>query len=357
VPESARREALRLMGEVAAGKDPAAQRDKDKTAGTVAELVALYFAEGTGLKKPSSLRSDRGRARNHIMPLLGHRALGELSRADVERMQAAIIAGKTSRDFRTGAKGGRAMVKGGPGAARQTTVLLAAMFAFAVERGLAEANPVTRIKKPAGRKMQRFLSEAEQARLGEALTQALDAGANPAAIGIIRLLALTGMRLGEGRTLRWDAIDPERGLLRLVERKTGTTEVRIGAAARLLLSQQPKLDPVYVFPSALVKGPMIDPTKVWRAVRRAAGIEDCRLHDLRHSFASNLVNAGASLPVIGALLGHKNVATTQRYAHLSDDLLQQVADKTAGRTAATMAGEASAAEDKPGEILPFRTLG
>ena len=126
-------------------------------------------------------------------------------------------------------------------------------------------------------------------------------------------------RLGEIRCLRWSEIDFERACLRLPDSKTGYKVIQLGAAAlELLAAQERRSD--YVFPSEVKIGhPITDVSYVWERIRKAAGLPGVRIHDLRHSFASNIVNAGGSLPVIGALLGHRHVATTQRCAHLDRD--------------------------------------
>jgi integrase len=269
-----------------------------------------------------------------------------MSRGDIERFQRDVAAGRTAADRKTGYRG-RSIVTGGPGAARLSMILLSAVFSFAKARGLRDDNPCSGVKRYKPGKSERFLSAAEQVRLGEVLAEAEIAGVNPTHIAVIRTLALTGARLGEILRLRWSEIDFERGCLRLPDSKTGYKVVPLGAAAlELLAGQERRSD--YVFPSDVKIGnPIADVSHVWQRVRKTAGLADVRLHDLRHSFASNIVNAGGTLPVIGALLGHRNIATTQRYAHLADDPLRAVADRAAGSIAAALAGKPVA------EIMPF----
>ena len=234
-----------------------------------------------------------------------------------------------------------------PGAARLSMILLSAIFSFARARGLRVDNPCSGVKRYKPRNPERFLSAAEQVRLGEALAEAERAGVNPTPIAVIRMLALTGARLGEIRCLRWSEIDFERACLRLPDSKTDYKVVPLGAAALELLAGRERLSE-YVFPSEVKIGhPIADISYVWEPIRKAARLPGVRIHDLRHSFASNIVNAGGSLPVIGALLGHRNVATTARYAHLDRDPVRLVADRAAGSIAAALAGKPAA------EIVPL----
>ena len=157
---------------------------------------------------------------------------------------------------------------------------------------------------------------------------------------------LTGCRKGEIVNLRWDHVDFERECLRLADSKTGAKVVYLNAPARALLCDLPRTaNTSRVVPGARAdsSGPAID--KVWSRVRGAAGLTDVRLHDLRHSFASVGAAGGLSLPVIGALLGHKHAATTARYAHLSADPLRAANDAVGARIAAAMSRREEAVPD------------
>jgi len=347
-PEEARKEALRLLGEVVQGRDPGAVRAADRKAATIEELCDLYLAEGVATKKPSTIRNDRSRIERHIKPLLGHRKIREVSRGDVERFQRDVAAGRTAVDRKTGYRG-RSIVTGGTGAARLSMILLSAIFSFAIQRALRTDNPCAGVRRYKAGHSERFLSPAEQVRLGEALAVAERAGTNPNAIAVIRVLALTGARVGEILSLKWQEVDFERTCLRLSDSKTGAKIIPLGAAAMQVIAAQDRREGTdNVFPGAH-GGSLGSIGKVWRQVRGAAGLAEVRLHDLRHSFASNIVNSGGSLPVIGALLGHRSTQTTARYAHLADDPLRAVADRTAAQIAAAMRGSAEA-----DEVVPLR---
>jgi integrase len=322
--ETARAEAKRLLAEVAAGRDPAMARQADRKALTFDELIDLYLAEGVGHKKPSTLKADRGRIEHHLRPLLGKVRADRIACADVERMRNAVTASKTAQKIEDGEKRpSDSIAKGGKGVAAQCVTLVGAIFAFAIERGLCADNPARGVKKAPVRKVERFLSEAEIARLSGALDAEADRTGNPYPSAAIKLLLLTGCRRGEIVNLRWEHVDFERECLRLPDSKTGAKVVYLNAPARALLQELPRM----VCNSGVIPGVKAESASaaidnVWPGIREAAGLADVRLHDLRHSFASVGVAGGLSLPIIGALLGHKHTTPTARYAHLSADPLR-----------------------------------
>jgi integrase len=205
-PEQARIEARRLLGQIAAGNDPLAARHDGRKAPTVSALIDLYLAEGVAHKKPHTLASDRGRFEHWIRPRLGNRRVADITRADVERLMAAVITGRTVKPVQ-GKRGPGGVPRGGKGVATQVVILLGALLSFAVERGLRSDNPAHGIKKPPTRRMERFLSEVEIGRLGESLA----AESNPYPVTAIKLLMLTGCRRGEIMNLQWEPAKPRRG--------------------------------------------------------------------------------------------------------------------------------------------------
>jgi integrase len=186
------------------------------------------------------------------------------------------------------------------------------------------------VKRYTDKKGETFLSPAELAKLGDALATCETKGANPAAVAIIRLLAFTGARKGEIAGLRWSEVDLERGYLRLGDSKTGAKVVPLGAPAiEILAGIIPIEGSPFVFPAASGESHFQGVEKLWRKVRADAGFPTLRMHDLRHSFASVGLARGDALPVIGAILGHSDVKTTSRYAHLADDPVRKAANDIA----------------------------
>ncbi len=338
-PDEARKQARQLLGEVLRGIDPAGARDEARRDLNVSELCDLYFKEGATTKKASTIEGDRGKIDRHVKTLIGKRLVRSINRADIERLQADIAAGKTAADVRGGFRS-RSIVTGGKGAATRTLGLLSGIFQFAVHRNIRPDNPVRGVKRFTERKFERFLSPAEMAQVGKALADLEEEGANPVAINALRLLALTGCRRGEVAGLQWSWVDWDRACIRFPDSKTGAKVVPLGAAALELLAKLKEgATGETVFPGRGATGQTTALWITWERVRDRAGLPDVRIHDLRHSFASVGASGGDSLVVIGALLGHRDMTTTARYAHLANDPVRAAADRIAGNIAAAMKGE------------------
>jgi integrase len=337
-PNTARIEAKRLLGRVASGEDPGERKSADRRAMTVAELCDLYLAEGAIHKKASTLKADRGRIRHHIKPLLGSKRAEKLTRADVERMMIDVKTGKAISPHDPNMKRPSGSIPtGGAGAAAQCVALVSTLLSFAVARGLRSDNPANGIKKPPVRKMERFLSEDEIGRLAGALDAEAAASGNPYPSAAIKLLLLTGARRGEIAGLQWQNVDFDQRCLRLPDSKTGAKIIYLNEPALDIIRSLPQLsNNLYVIPGNRVGARSGAIDRVWSRVRLAAALRDVRLHDLRHSFASIGVVDGLSLPIIGALLGHKHAATTARYAHLAPGPLRTANDAVGSRIAAAM---------------------
>jgi integrase len=227
----------------------------------------------------------------------------------------------------------------------------------------------------------RFLTASELERLGAALREGettglpwhvdpLKAGAkhipkedkrltkiSPQAAAAIRLLLFTGCRLGEILRLRWADADLERGLLFLPDSKTGRKTVVLNAPAAAILAELPRIG-VYVIAGDNAgredEKPRSDLKRPWTAVRKRAKLEGVRIHDLRHTHASFGAAGGLGLPIIGKLLGHKQAATTARYAHLDNDPLRRASESIAGRIAEAM-GERRIGQG--GQVVQLQKMG
>jgi integrase len=210
------------------------------------------------------------------------------------------------------------------------------------------SNPCRHVEKYSEVKRERMLSADEFSRLAEALREP---GRPPYVVAAIKLLIFTGARLSEVLGLRWEWVEFERGEARLPDSKTGAKTLHLPAPALTVLAELPRVagNPFVIV--GHVKGTHpVNIEKPWRAIRKSAGLDNVRLHDLRHAFASVAASSGMGLPIIGKMLGHTQAATTHRYAHLASDPVKAAATAVAGHIAAAM-GEAP---NGPGEVVPLR---
>jgi integrase len=198
------------------------------------------------------------------------------------------------------------------------------MFNFAIDRGLAKENPAQGVKKFKDNKRERFLTKGEFERLGEVLTKADDV--NPLAIAIIRILMLTGLRKNEVANMQWKDLLEEQSAILIPDSKTGKKFVPLTQPVINIIETLQRVEGNdYLFPGQK-NAPYQGFVKVWKSIKLKAKLDDVRLHDLRHSFASVGAMGGESLYIIGKLLGHKDQATTQRYAHIGNNPLVNAAE-------------------------------
>ena len=270
--------------------------------------------------KPSTRQRVDSALRTQLLPAFGALPLDRIDRAAVHSW--------FDRYSRTA-----------PGGANRTLDVLRQILNHAVRCGHLAANPargVTRNRRP---RPTRFLSRAEVERLHAALDahRGRRAGSGRQQADVIRLLLLTGCRKAEIVTLRWTEIDGD--VVRLRDSKTGRRTVWLNEPARAILARQPRGGGPYVFlaPDG-TPGPRPLELSLWRKVRREAGLADVRLHDLRHTFASQAVLAGVALPVVARLLGHVGERMTLRYAHVSDRDVEAAAERIGADLAAALVG-------------------
>jgi integrase len=335
-PESARKEAQRLLGEVANGNDPAADKHARKTAVTVSDLLDHYWADceaGRVLvrgraKKPSTLASDKGRIEGHIRPLLGHLAVASVTRKDVENAMNAIAGGKTAKAPRKTKPRGKSVVRGGKGVATRTVGLIGAIFTYAVKERMRTDNPAHGVDKFAENKRERRLSDDEYVHLGKAITAAGVSGIWPPAVACAHFLALTGWRSGEALALKWTDIDAEGRTAVLADTKTGRSVRPLAAAALAVIETQ--RGGALVFRPSRGKTVMTGFGRFWDKIAALGALSaDISPHVLRHSFASVAADIGYNDSTIAALLGHKGHTVTGRYTHRADKVLVATADAVA----------------------------
>ncbi len=310
----------------------------------------LIFTRRRKRKKTSTLYTDRGRIERHIIPLLGHRTVKDVTSADVRAFVRDVIAGKTAADVKT-KKRGRAIVQGGEGAAARTTGLLGAIFTYAVGEGYRPDNPVTGVERPADNRRRIQLSLGQYEALGKALSNA--DGKEPwQAVEAVRLLALSGARLGEVVNLQRRECDVKGSCLRLGETKTGESLRALGKpAVDVLKAALSRSKGPHVFPALRNSaGPYTGLPKAWirilsegegKARERRSPLAGLTPHGLRHAFSSIADELGFTEATIGALIGHGGSgSTTAGYITKADPALIAAADKVAAFIANAMAGAA-----------------
>ena len=265
--------------------------------------------------KPSTQRGVRSILAGQLLPAFGSKPLDRISPTQVRRW------------FDT-------YSRTAPGGANRALDLVRQIMNVAVACSHIDTNPARGVKRNRRAALTRFLSREEIARLHRVLDRQTRKSSRQQA-DIIRLLLLTGCRKGEILRLRWSAVQDD--ILVLADSKTGPRTVPLNTQARRILERQPRGASSFVFPSprdlARPRGPNLP---LWYPVRREAGIEDVRLHDLRHTHASHAVMNGVPVPVVARLLGHSNVSMTLRYAHLGDREIEAAAERVGQSIAAIM---------------------
>lgn len=333
--ERARSIAREWAAEVAQGGDPGGARKAYREAPTMAHLFERYLEEhARPNKKASSLAEDERLIRDYLLPAFAKQKVAELKRADIASFHRSLA----HKPYR----------------ANRSLALLSKALNLAELWDMRQggSNPCRHIQKYAEKARKRYLSPAELARLGETLRAAERDGflqTNTArtpistwAVAAVRLLIFTGARKSEILGMRWEWIDGAAGRAHLPDSKTGEKTIVLPPPALAVLAALPRAaDNPHVIQGAKRGAHLVNLKDPWLAIREAAELEGVRVHDLRHSFASVGAAGGASLHIIGGLLGHAQTATTHRYAHLSDDPLQATAADISEKIAAAMDGSHS----------------
>ena len=326
--KAARDEAKRLRRLIDSGGDPLADHEADREAPTMGDLIERFTAEHLPRLRPASARMYGLILQNHIGPHFGkHAKVADVTFADCDRLHQKI-----SRS-------------GHPYAANRCKNVMTKMFKLSIKWGWRSDNPASAVEMNTEQMRKRYMSADELTRLMAALAKY----PNKKFVNIIRLLLLTGARRGEVRAMRWADLDLAVGTWTKPASSTKQKEdhsVPLSAPARQLLAGIRRESSEWVFPSSRNDRHVIELKDDWSALCKAAGITGLRVHDLRHSFASALASGGASLPLIGALLGHSQPATTARYAHLYQDPQRAAVEKIGAIISGAPAAETVALRPK-----------
>jgi len=314
--EEARKLAVQRLGEVAHGTDPSEERQRRFRAPTMSALCDRFMEEHVQLRCKPRTAGDYGGAIDRLI----RPNLGAFKVADVRRVDIADLHHKL-RDT--------------PHQANRVVAVLSKMFNLAELWGLRPdgSNPCRLVPKFREERRERYLTQPELVRLGDVLADAQENGSEGLfAIAAYRLLLLTGCRLSEIQTLRWEYVSAHH--LLLPDSKTGARRIPLSPDASAVLNALPRDTATpYVIQGKLPGTHLTDLQHPWQRLRKAAGLEDVRIHDLRHTFASIAAMNGIDLLTLGKILGHSNYQTTQRYAHLADEPVRRAANQVSGMLA------------------------
>ncbi|MCF3947352.1 site-specific integrase [Acidiphilium iwatense] len=315
--EDARTEAIKHLSVVRLGGDPAAERDRRKASPTMKEFGKRFLEKHVASHcKPTTQAEYKRSVELFINPKIGSHRIIDVTRGDIVELHQSM--------------------KATPYQANRTLGVLSIMFTVAHTWGVRidGVNPCWKVKRYKEEKRERYLTAEELARLGRVLRES---NAEREAVNCIQLLLLTGCRLSEIQKLKWAYVDLDAGVLRLPDSKSGAKLVSIGQAAADVFKAIPRIEGNPYVITGQVKGQhLTDMQRPWRRLRKRAGLPDVRIHDLRHSFASDALQLGEDLTMIGRLLGHTQVQTTARYAHLKTGPVRAAADKVANAIATAL---------------------
>ena len=318
-PDEARGQALQILADAKKGIDPRESRSRRKAEPVMADLCSRFLDEYVPVHcKPSTQAEYRRSVKLFIDPAIGELQVSAIERKDI----AALHHGLRDKPYQ----------------ANRTLGVLSKMFNLAEVWGWRRdgSNPCRHVRRYKEYQRERFLSPEETKRLGEVLREVEDE--MPSAVAAFRLLLLTGCRMSEIRDLRWEYVKDD--CLELPDTKTGGRVVPLGPEARAVLSSIPREDGnPWVIAGRLPGSHLTDLQRPWRRIRARAGLSDVRIHDMRHSFASRALALGESLTMIGKLLGHTQIQTTARYAHLARDSIQTAASRITGSIGENLLGE------------------
>ena len=308
----ARQKAREMSAEVFKGGDPGTARKTYKDGATVQVAIEEFMKlHVIAKRKSSTARNYEIQTRLHVVPVIGNLKIRDVTHSHIQKIHFGL--------------------RETPYQANRTLAMLSKFFFWCEQNGYRDrgTNPASGIDKFKELKKTRFMDEKTLGKIGSALEGLESQGRiDPFAAGAIRVLLLTGARLNEVLSLQWKDLDLDKGLAYLEDSKTGWKVLHLGAPAVTVLSSLQRVNE-WVFPSRKKEGHLINLRKTWVVVCEHAGVGNWRIHDLRHAFASLAASSGHSLPMIGAVLGHTQAATTHRYSHLGANPVHEVANSTA----------------------------
>ncbi|MCL2122662.1 MAG: site-specific integrase [Desulfovibrionaceae bacterium] len=347
--DQARQIAREKAATVALGADPAATLQEEKTALSIAEALDAFYSEYVVKLKPNSIAFYKTAIAKHLKLSMGKVRAKKLGYSEIARFHAAL-----------GSK---------PYMANRCIAVLSVFLNWCELHGYRDkhSNPCKELKLYKEHKRQEFMGATELAILGETLermektwherketktrrpSEIEDVDTiTPHMAAAIRLLLLSGARRDEILSLEWKNIDLRQGIARIPDSKTGFKVIQLPAPAVAVLESLPQYSE-WVFPAGSASGHMVNIRMAWVNVLKQSGLTGWRIHDLRHAFASAMVNSGASLPIIGKILGHTQTSTTQRYAHLEENPARKAAEEAAKKIQNAM-------QSKPrkGKVVAFK---
>jgi len=323
---AARERAKELRRDIDEGIDPLSLREASRAAPRINDLIARYLAEHTPHLAARNAADQHTIMHKLVAPDWGKKLVTEITKADVEKLLTKIAAGRARPSKAKPNNRARKLQGPKPTPVRANRVgeVLRKMFTLAIGWGMRTDNPASGFRRRIENERERFLTPEEIGRLAKAL----DAAKDQRAAGIIRLCMLTGARSGEVRQARFEQFNLDLGSW---SKPAATTKQRkihripisgdVAAIVRQRALLVPRGNP-WLFPGDTPGQPVKEIRRFWIGIQTEAKLPDVRIHDLRHTFASLLVSGGASLEMIGKLLGHTQMQTTQRYAHLMDSPLR-----------------------------------
>ena len=330
---AARDRAKEIRREIDAGGDPLAQRGALREAPRVNDLIERYCAQHLPKLAERNAADQRSALAKMVAPVWGRKLVTEITSTDVDKLLTKVAEGRARPHKEKPNNRARKLQPAKPTPVRANRVgeVLRKMFTLAVEWGWCTDNPAQRFHRRIETPRERFLSKDEIA----SLAATLDAAEDRRAADIIRMCMLTGGRLGEVRQSRFEQFNLEQlswSKPPMMTKQRRAHRVPISDETAAIVRQRQLLVPSgtpWLFPGDVPGQPVQEVRRFWAQIQKQCGLEEVHIHDLRHTFASLLVNGGASLEMIGKLLGHSQMQTTLRYAHLMDSPLRAGVDAVA----------------------------